>query len=131
VLNENRDRIVELLEELVKWTKVTSIPNVKKLLLEILPTPEEKLAYQLSDGSETVKQVANGANVAVGTVSGWWKKWIRNGISEPISVMGGTRARRLFSLDDFSIEIPHVVRASPEVEGGTASDKPSSDVGTS
>ena len=46
-----KDRTVELLEELVKWTKVTSIPQVKRLLTEKLVKPEEKIAYQISDGN--------------------------------------------------------------------------------
>ena len=41
-----KDRTIELLEELVKWTKVTSIPHVRALLLDILETAEEKIAYQ-------------------------------------------------------------------------------------
>lgn len=102
------DRMIELLEELVKWTKVTSIPKVKELLLEILASLEEKIAYQSSDGKRTVKQVAKQVNAAIGTVSGWWKKWIKAGIAEPISVRGGTRAKRVFSLDDFEIEVPEV-----------------------
>ena len=101
-----KDRTIELLEELVKWTKVTSIPKVKKLLLEILSSPEEKIAYQLSEGKKTVKQAAKQVNAATGTISGWWKKWIKAGIAEPIPVSGGTRARRVFSLDDFGIEVP-------------------------
>lgn len=44
------DRMIELLEELVKWTKVTSIPKVKELLMGILESLEEMIAYQSSDG---------------------------------------------------------------------------------
>lgn len=97
------DRIVELLEELVKWTKVTSIPRVKKLLLEILTSPEEKTAYKASDGKSS-KEVAKQASVSYVTITFWWKKWIKAGIAEPIRARGGSRARRVFSLDDFGIE---------------------------
>ena len=48
-----QDRMIELLEELLKWTKVTSIPHVKKLLLEILPSDEEKKAYHYSNGQDS------------------------------------------------------------------------------
>ena len=104
--------MIELLEELVKWTKVTTIPKVKELLLEILASPEEKIAYQSSDGKRTVKHIAQQANSATGTVSGWWKKWIKAGIAEPISVRGGTRAKRIFSLIDFGIEVPNIVKSA-------------------
>ena len=117
------DKVVTLLKELVKWIKVTSIPHVKRLLLEIVPSPEEKIAYQSSDGKKTVKQVAKQANVSVGSISGWWKKWIKAGIAEAVSVKGGKRARRVFSLVDFGIEVPKIAKVSPIVKGGKNSDK--------
>lgn len=117
------NRMIELLEELVKWTKITSIPKVKELLLEILGRPEEKIAYQSSDGKKTRKQVARNANVATGTISGWWQKWIKAGIAEPVSVRGGTRAERAFSLDDFDIEVPTTEgTTTKEDEGANDSD---------
>jgi predicted HTH transcriptional regulator len=99
-----KDRTVELLEELVKWTRVTSIPHVKQLLSEILASPEEKIAYQSSNGKRTSRQVAKQANVSQKTVSLWWKKWIKAGIAEPVSARRGKRAKRLFSLSDFGID---------------------------
>lgn len=109
------DRMIELLEELVKWTRVTSIPNVKKLLLEILTSPEERSAYQSSDG-KTSREVAKQANVSQPTIVKWWKKWIKTGVAEPISAKRGKRARRAFSLDDFGIEVP-VSKETTEEEG--------------
>lgn len=101
----SKDRMIELLEELVKWTKVTSIPSVRKLLLEILPKPEQKIAYQASDGA-TIKEVAKQANASVGSVSKWWEQWTRSGIAEDVPVSGGKRTIRKFSLEDFGIEVP-------------------------
>jgi len=99
------NRMIELLEELVKWAKVTSIPRVKKLLLEILKSPEEKIAYQSSDGERSSREVADQANVGQRTIIRWWQRWVKAGIAEPISVKGGERAMRIFSLDDFGIEV--------------------------
>lgn len=107
----SKDRMIELLEELVKWTKVTSIPSVRKLLLEILPKPEQKIAYQASDGAK-IREVAKQANASVGSVSKWWEQWTRAGIAESISVRGGERAKRIFSLDDFGIEVPVIEEAT-------------------
>lgn len=107
----NEERIIELLEELVKWIKVTSIPEVRTLLEETLADSKEKIAYQASDGRKS-KEVAKLANVSYVTVTKWWKKWTKAGIAVPISAKGGERARRVFSLEDFGIEIP-----SPENSG--------------
>jgi hypothetical protein len=98
------DRIIELLEELVKWTRVTSIPDVKRLLLEILANKEERVAYQLSDGRGS-KEVARHISKSFSTVTTWWRRWIKAGIAEPVSAKGGQRAKRIFSLDDFGIEV--------------------------
>lgn len=107
------DRMIELLEELVKWTRVTSIPHVKKLLLEILTSPEERIAYQSSNG-EGSKEVAKLANMSHVTVTSWWKKWVKAGIAEPLSVKGGKRAKRVFSLEDFGIEVSIIDKTRKE-----------------
>ena len=97
--------MIELLEELVKWTKVTSMPSVRKLLLEILPKPEQKIAYQASDETK-IKDVAEQANVSTFLVSKWWEIWTKAGIAEDVPVRGGKRTIRKFSLEDFGIEVP-------------------------
>ena len=113
------DRMIELLEELVKWTRVTSFPKVKELLIGILTSPEEKVAYQSSDGGKTSREVADIANVSQPTISKWWKAWIKAGIAEPVSVQRGERARRIFSLEDFGIEVPVItVVNAKEGKGG-------------
>ena len=112
------DRMIELLEELVKWTKVTSIPRVRQLLLEILRSPEERIAYHSSDGERTSREVGRISNVSYGTILNWWKTWIRAGIAEPVSVRGGgERAKRVFGLDDFGIEVPSIREATVQDRG--------------
>ena len=114
-MNENKE-IRDILKEILKWTKVTSIPSVKKLLLEILPSPEEKIAYQSSDG-KTRKEVAKLANVSSFTISNWWKKWTKAGIAEAVSVRGGgRRAIRSFSLEDFGIRVPELQKEGSKEE---------------
>lgn len=112
--------MIELLEELLKWTKVTSIPHVKELLLKILQTDDEKIAFHNSDG-RTSQEVAKLVGVSYVTVTKWWKVWTRAGIAESVGVRGGERARRIFSLEDFGIEIP----ASKEIKTeATTGEKP-------
>lgn len=103
--NESQDRVVELLEELVKWTRVTSIPDVKKLLVETLQKDTDRLAYHSSDEKRTSREV--GAIVALGktAITKRWKSWIRLGIAEPVSAGRGVRAKSLFSLVDFGIDM--------------------------
>lgn len=100
----NEGRMIELLEELVRWTKATSIPHVKTLLLEVLSTSEERIAFQESDGKSS-EEVAGHVGVSSRTIINWWKLWVRAGIAEAVPVRGGQRAVRVFSLDDFGIDI--------------------------
>jgi hypothetical protein len=113
---DKQDRMIEILEETLKWIRVTSIPNVKKLLLDILPNDKERMAYHFSDGKHNGQEVATFAGVATGTISNWWKLWVRSGIAESVSVKGGERARRLFSLEDFGIGVPPALETKQEKE---------------
>ena len=106
-----QDRMVELLEELVKWTRLSSKPGVKTLLLDILKDDERKMVYQLSDGRGSV-EIAKLTGVGASTIPEWWKQWNKVGISEAMPVRGGERAKRLFSLDDFGIEVPQPIKAT-------------------
>jgi len=109
-------RSVELLQELVKWTKVTSIPQVKKLLLDTLTTDEYKVAYENSDGEKNTRDIAAIVHKGHNTVASWWKSWIRLGIAESVSAHRGPRAKRLFSLEDFGITLPVLQVESPADE---------------
>lgn len=102
---DKQDKVVEVLEEILKWIKVTSIPQVKQLLLETLPSNKEKVAYYYSDGQDS-RAVSRASGVPFTTVARWWKKWIRTGIAEPVGAKRGDRAKRLFSLEDFGIDVP-------------------------
>ncbi|MFW9889520.1 MAG: hypothetical protein ACFFER_15135, partial [Candidatus Thorarchaeota archaeon] len=41
-----------------------------------------------------------------------WKSWIGLGIAKPISVQRGIRAKSLFSLSDFGLELPVLLNAN-------------------
>jgi hypothetical protein len=105
-------RTVDLLEELVKWTKFSSFPQVRQVLLDILPADENKIAYQYSDGRKS-KDIAELANVDDSTIRDWGKIWVKVHIAEFKSVKGGERAIRLFSLEDFGIDIPKLKASKP------------------
>ncbi len=113
--NQVLHRIAGLLEETLKWIKVTSIPHVKELLLNLLAGERRRMAYQASDGRD-LRSVAGLAGVGPSTVARWWKVWMRAGIADPRSVRGGSRAVRTFSLSDFGIQVPDV-EEPPERDG--------------
>jgi len=95
-----------ILNDLLKWTKVTSIPTVKALLESTLTTPEQKLAYQASTG-RNVREVAEIAHASKSSVAVWWDRWTKLGLAEIKPAKGGNRAVRSFSLEDFGIDVPN------------------------
>jgi len=104
---DKQDRMIEILQEMLKWTRVTSIPHVKKLLLDTLPSDKEKIAYHFSDGRDS-RDVAKIAGVHFTTIARWWKIWTRVGIAESLSTRGGERSKSIFPLEDFGIELPTI-----------------------
>jgi hypothetical protein len=117
-------KTVELLEELVKWTRFTSMPHIKQVLLDALNTDEKKIAYQYSDGRNS-RDVAILSGVYANSVADWWKKWIKVGLAESVKVQRGERAKRSFSLEDFGIEVlkPKSVKAGQEVSPSPVPDE--------
>ena len=106
--------LVEMTRELVRWTKPQGIAKVKELLEENLKADEEKLVYHHSNGKGSL-EVGKLSGVAHGTVTVYWKRWATLGVVEPMKVQGGTRYKRIFSLEDLGIEVPKP-RASTTVE---------------
>ena len=91
---DKQDRMIELLEEMLKWMKVTSIPQVKKLLLDILPSDREKIAYHFSDGGRGSQEVAK---FAAGVT--FWEFIVHTSLELsgilPITILGFTLTRTI------------------------------------
>jgi len=103
--DKNLERIVELLQEILKWTKFAGAREVRTALMNILETDQKRLIYHLSDGEHGSVEVGKAANVSDSTVRRYWESWTRSGIVEPIKVQGGLRYRKSFELEDFGFMI--------------------------
>lgn len=105
--NERLDRIIYILEEILKWTKVTSYLHVKHLLESTLKREEERLVYELTveenSSERIVKRLTPTYMVAGRTVISWWDKWAKMGL---ITVISPKKRKKNFSLMDFGIEYP-------------------------
>ncbi len=106
---EEQAKIVEILEEILKWVKFDGMRNVKSVFLDALQNNPQKIrAYHFSDGRGS-KEVASLAGLkSHTTILDWWAKWAPLGIVEPIRVRRGERYRRIFSLEALGIEIPEL-----------------------
>jgi hypothetical protein len=125
-----QERIVRILEEMLRWTKVSSIPFVKSLLLESLPKTKDKLVFRNSDGIRTSREVGALSGIGKDAVIARWKKWAKIGIVEAIPFSNGIRGKSLFDLDNFGIDIPQnklkiesVIQELPKGENGEENDE--------
>lgn len=103
--NEKFDRMIQLLEEILKWLRFEGAQRAKVTLNELLKTDAERLIYENSDG-RTSREIAEIAGVSHGTVTNYWKRWAKYGMVEEVRARGGTRYKKIFSLSDFGIGIP-------------------------
>ena len=108
-MTENSERTkseeTELLREILKWIKFEGMQRVKGVLTDVLQKDTEKIIYQFSNGQSS-GDIAKLAGVSHQTVVNYWKRWSTLGIVEAERARGGTRYRRIFSLEDFGIEVP-------------------------
>ena len=104
--DEKLNRIIELLEEILKWTKFEGNQRVKEILLDELDTDTKKIVYELSDGRSS-PEIAKVVDVTDKTIREWWKKWTNIGIMETHPKYK-VRSRKVFSLEDFGIKVPEI-----------------------
>lgn len=103
---ENNDQLIELLKELVKWTKFQAWGKVKEVLINVLNEDEKRKIYHLSNGENSSRDIAEIVSVSRSTILKYWNDWAKFNIVEPISVQRGNRYKKMFNLDDFGIEVP-------------------------
>lgn len=97
------EEILEVLRQIERWLKVTSIPKVKAILESTLQTSEERKVYHYSDGRNQ-SEISKLAKVSQPTVSIYWNKWAKLGIVQQSNTYKG-RWEKSFLLEDFDIPL--------------------------
>ncbi len=103
---EKLDLILEELNEIAKWTKFQSLDKLHDILSKVLKSENEKIAYELSDGVRTTRDIAKeiGLN-SKSTIIAYWQKWSKIGIVEESKKFKG-RMKHFVSLEEVGIDIP-------------------------
>lgn len=105
----SEEKIVELLSEILKWTRFAGAQELKNVLRSLLDTEQKRLIYHLSNGERGREEIAKIVmTVKGGTIRQYWLSWFRKGIMEPMRVRGGIRYKKSFNLEDFGFTIPKV-----------------------
>ena len=103
--------LLERLDELVFWTRLSAMPSIRKTVVDNLRTDIDKLVYQLSDGNRSTREIANtikrgGRRITHVTVANMWRKWAILDLVMPTQRRG--RYMRVVSLESLGIEIPQL-----------------------
>jgi len=108
ILKEIRAKMDEnqkLLREIARWSRFQNIGKLKEVLAAELDTEAKKLAFESSDDTKGIKEIAQVCGAPQDTVYSWWKRWSRLGVLEPSRSREG-RLVRICSLEDVGIKMP-------------------------
>jgi predicted ArsR family transcriptional regulator len=106
---------VQILREILRWSRFENFPKLRKLLLDTLETDVEKLVYEFTDGERSRYDVAKEIGIPDSTVRNWWEGWYNIGILEPSGKRKG-RPQKIVALEDMGIEVPKIPPKKPEVK---------------
>lgn len=125
----SEERLIELTEELLAWTRFANREALTKAWRQILADPRHLIAYELSDGTRSQKEVGDGSGLSQPSVSNLWQRWRRLGIARDRA----GRAVHIARPSDLGLEIPEkptattTTKATPGTqssEGGTPNAEP-------
>lgn len=106
-----RTKLIDLLSEILKWTRFVGKQQLKALLLDSLKEDVEKVIYELSDGKSLreIERICrdNGYSVGKDAINKYWDKWATLGIVEPSKRFQG-RYERIVSLKEVGIDFPKI-----------------------
>jgi hypothetical protein len=80
--DETLAALLEAQRQTNQLLRVLVMPRLRQAVSEALGSNAERRAYEASDGTRTVREVAKASGASVGSVSGWGKKWRRLGIAD-------------------------------------------------
>lgn len=111
---DKQDKIIELLGEILRWTRLQGVQNARAVLTTTLKADTDKIIYHLSDGRPS-GQIAKVCGVTEVSVRNYWRRWFTVGITQPSKKYKG-RFERSFSLEDLGIKVPAMPAASATIK---------------
>jgi hypothetical protein len=113
-----KEILVEL-REIRYWTKVSSLPVIRRAAHENLRDDESKLVYDLSDGQRSTREIAeelkkSGKTITHATVANMWKRWATVSLVESSERYQG-RFKKVAPLESFGIEAPEIKKEGEEI----------------
>ena len=103
------ERTNALLEELLAWTRFAHRDSLLRLWSAVLSEPRHLLAYELSDGTRTQKQIGDSVGLSQPAISGLWQRWRRLGIARDAN----GRVAHIARPSDMGVDVPQFQKQPP------------------
>ncbi len=113
------EELSEKIDELIFWARYSALKAFIADVKVTLRDDVEKLVYELSDGKNSTRDIAQiisktGRRVTHATVANMWQKWATIPLVMPASRTG--RYKKIVSLKNAGIELP--VLEDTSIKGG-------------
>ncbi len=102
---ESVEKLNRTMKEVARWTKFRSVSGLRETLVRELNTPQKKLAYELTDGDHSRRDIAQILQITDDSIRSWWDKWYQLALVEESETRKG-RPQRVISLNEVGIEVP-------------------------
>lgn len=102
------------MRELLKLARFSASKQLKETLNFALDNDKKRLAYHLSDGKKTTREIASAVGLSFPTVAELWKDWFLLGLGETVSASGGSRFVKSFDLRTYGILVPALPQPVPK-----------------
>ena len=107
--------VTERLDELIAWQRFESLPKLRAVLLKELDSDTKKLAYEMTDGEKSRRDIASALGVSDDNIQTWWQRWYELAVVRPSKKFKG-RPQHVVSLENAGIKLPKAVPAKTEEE---------------
>jgi hypothetical protein len=96
----NDEKSLAILKDIRNWVRAASYGSVKKLLEATLTDPKSRAAYQMLDGTATIRRVRAACKMSPNVVQALVERCTAMGLME---LKDDTKRLRLFDLADFGL----------------------------
>ncbi len=99
------EQVSKDLKAVAKWVRFQNVPRLREVLIRELDTPQKKVAFELTDGQHSRRDIAKEITIDDATVQGWWDKWFQLAIVGESETYKG-RPQKIVSLGELGIDVP-------------------------
>jgi len=108
------EQVSKNLKEVAKWVRFQNVPRLREVLIRELDTPQKKVAFDLTDGEHSRRDIAKEITIDDATVQGWWDKWLQLAIVGESETYRG-RPQKIVSPGELGIDVPKLkLKATPQ-----------------